>query len=394
MKLVKYLLGTVIVIMGLWVLGAQLLPRLLEPKFNYSYAPAPYPVSPQAQQLHDRLTVVDMHADSLLWNRDLLAESERGLVDVPRLIAGNVALQAFTLVTKTPKGQNEDHNTAETDRITLLTVLQAWPPRTWNSLSERALYQMEKLHEFTANSAGQLQLITNRAELDAYLASYEPTASKQVAGWLGLEGAHALEGDIANLQRFYDAGLRMLGIAHFFDNEVGGSAHGVAQYGLTEFGKEVVSKALALGMVIDVAHTSEASIRDIIQLADKPIMVSHAGVRGTCDNNRNLSDDMLRAIANTGAQHGGSVIGIGYWDIAICGQDIAAIVRAIDYTAKLIGVEHVGLGSDYDGSVATPMDTSGLALITEGLLAAGYSAADIEKIMGKNAIRVLRANLP
>jgi membrane dipeptidase len=113
------------------------------------------------------------------------------------------------------------------------------------------------------------------------------------------------------------------------------------------------------------------------------------GVKGTCDNTRNLSDEHIKAIARTGG-----VIGIGYWDTAVCGTDAKAIARAIRYTADLAGVDHVGLGSDYDGAIPAPFDTSELVRITDALLAEGFSDSDIEKIMGGNVIRLLKESLP
>jgi microsomal dipeptidase-like Zn-dependent dipeptidase len=124
-------------------------------------------------------------------------------------------------------------------------------------------------------------------------------------------------------------------------------------------------------------------------MATRPVVVSHTGVRGTCDNRRNLSDEHLKAIAKTGG-----VIGIGYWQTATCGTDARAIARAIRYTVDLIGVQHVGLGSDYDGAIAAPFDTTGLVLITDALLDEGFTESEVEMIMGRNALRLLKENLP
>jgi membrane dipeptidase len=119
------------------------------------------------------------------------------------------------------------------------------------------------------------------------------------------------------------------------------------------------------------------------------VLSSHGGMRGTCDNHRSLTDDQARAIAASGG-----VIGIGFWPRATCGDDVAAIVRALRYAVDLVGVEHVALGSDFDGSVQVPFDASGLPLLTEALLQAGFGPADIEKVMGGNVVRVLQAMLP
>ena len=183
----------------------------------------PYPVSDAAAALHASLVIGDWHADPLLWKRDLTVRGTRGQVDIPRLIEGNVALQVFTAVTKSPAGQNYDHNSSDAmDNITLLAVGQLWPPRTWTSLLERALYQAEKLHDFEARSNGQLRIIRTRSDLETLLA--DRTAGETlVGGILGIEGAHPLGGDIANLDKIEDAGYRLIALQHFFDNAVGGS---------------------------------------------------------------------------------------------------------------------------------------------------------------------------
>jgi membrane dipeptidase len=142
-------------------------------------------------------------------------------------------------------------------------------------------------------------------------------------------------------------------------------------------------------MVVDLAHASAKTIDDVLAMATRPVVVSHTGVRGTCDNQRNLSDEQLKGIARTGG-----VIGIGYWDTAVCATDATAIAKAIRYTANLVGVEHVGLGSDYDGAITAPFDTSGLVQITEALIAEGFSDEEIIQIMGRNTLRLLIQNLP
>jgi microsomal dipeptidase-like Zn-dependent dipeptidase len=151
----------------------------------------------------------------------------------------------------------------------------------------------------------------------------------------------------------------------------------------------MIKRMQAKSMIVDLAHASPATIRDVLAISTRPVVVSHTGVKGTCDNTRNLSDDELRGVAKTGG-----VIGIGYWEQATCGRDARAIAKAIRYTANLVGVEHVGLGSDFDGSVAAPFDTTGLVLITEALIEQGFTDEEIRLIMGGNALRVLQDGLP
>lgn len=388
LKLLGRMLIAGIVLGVIYTLAVQILPGVLEPRFNKILQQPPYALSAEAKQLHQQLLVADMHADSLLWSRDLLKKSDYGQMDIPRLIEGNVGLQAFTIVTKSPRGQNIDSNSADTDRITDLVIASGWPTRTWGSLYERALYQIEQLHKIQAASEGSLTILKSRKDLEQYLATYKPGDAK-VAGWLGIEGAHPLEGDIKNLDRLFDAGLRMSGITHFFDNALGGSMHGIDKGGLTDFGKQAVLRMQDLGILVDLAHASSAVIDDVLELAVKPVVVSHGGVKGTCDNNRNLTDAQIRGIAGTGG-----VIAIGYWDLAVCGTDATAIAKAIKYVIELVGVDHVALGSDFDGSVVTPFDASGMGLITEALLTEGLSRQEIAYVSGRNVVRVLMATLP
>lgn len=347
----------------------------------------PYVVSERAQKLHSGLFVADMHADSLLWGRDLLLDEPDAQVDLPKLERGNVALQGFTIVTKTPRGMNIEKNTGETDSILFLAAAQRQPLENLSSLAKRALYQAARLHESADRSGGRLIIIRSKRDL-ARFKELRFTGAV-TGGWLGVEGAHALEGRIENLQVFFDAGIRMLSPSHFFDTEIGGSAHGVEKYGLTEQGKNLVRRMEELGMTVDAAHASSKTLDDVLAIATKPVVVSHTGVKGTCDNNRNLTDDQLRRIAATGG-----VIGIGYWDTAVCGEDARAIAKAISYACTIVGADHVGLGSDFDGAVKVPFDTSGVALITDALIAEGLSDEDIAKVMGENVVRVLSNNLP
>lgn len=381
---------TVFALLILLALGVFffVVPAQVEKSMNTVLKPPPYPASSRAVELHNRLLVADLHADSLLWSRDLLQHGTRGHVDVPRLIEGNVALQAFTIVTKTPRNQNIENNTGDTDNITLLAISERWPIKAWSSLAERALYQAGKLQDVASRSAGQFTLVRTSAELSAYL-DRRIKEPRLTAGFLGIEGAHALDGNLDNLDRLFAAGVRMMAPTHFFDNDIGGSAHGVAKGGLTEKGRELIRRMEEKRMIVDLAHASPATIDDVLAIATRPVVVSHTGVKGTCDNTRNLSDEHLKAIARKGG-----VIGIGYWDTAVCGTDARAIARAIRYTANLVGVDHVALGSDYDGAIPAPFDTTGVVEITEALLEEGFSNEEVGKIMGRNTLRLLIENLP
>ena len=364
------------------------LPTLLDRQMNSVANPAPYPAGAAAEELHQRLFVADLHDDALLWQRDLLQRHDYGHSDLPRLLEGHVGLQVFSTVTKTPRGINYQSNPSDTDNITLLAMAQRWPRATWDSLLQRALYQAGKLEQAAAGSAGQLVLVRSRGDLQAFLQAWQQDPQR-VAALLATEGLHPIEGQLENLDRLYDAGFRIAGLTHFFDNEVGGSAHGLEKGGLTPLGRQVVARLEEKRMLIDLAHASKALIDDVLAVARRPLLVSHTGVAGTCPGPRNLSDEHLKRIAASGG-----VIGIGYWDAAVCATSVDAIVRAIRYTADKVGVAHVALGSDFNGTVHTPFDSTGLAQITEGLQKAGFSEAEIAAIMGGNVRDLLLASLP
>lgn len=387
-KLIKITLGILAVLLaGFLIFFFGFAASVTERSLNPIILHPPYHVGERASRLHAALFVADMHADSLLWGRDLNEDSKIAQVDVPKLIRGNVALQAFTVVTKTPRGLNIERNTDETDNIFWLALAQRQPLENLSSLTRRALWQARKLHEYAAASDGKLVVIKDKRDLAAFLE--RRTTERVVGGWLGIEGAHALDGDLNNVDVLFDAGFRMMSPSHFFDNDIGGSAHGVEKYGLTEKGKEMVRRMEARGMLVDVAHASAKTIDDVLAMATRPVVVSHTGVKGTCDNQRNLSDDQLMRIAATGG-----VIGIGFWDTAVCGDDNVAIARSIRYAVSIVGIDHVALGSDFDGSVKAPFDTSGEAMITEALIDQGFSDDEIAKIMGGNVLRLLSTSLP
>ena len=334
----------------------------------------------EAQELHDSLMIVDLHGDTLLWKRKITDNVDYGHIDLDRLEAGNVGLQIFSSVTKTPKGQNYDSNSGDTDNITLLAITQLQPVRTWFSLLERQLYHAQKLDKAVAASGGRLASISQPAHLDRL--------DKSIGVLFSAEGLQTLEGDRANLKKLYASGMRMAGLVHFFDNELAGSMHGMEKGGLTEFGRTIVRDMEQMGMIVDIAHSSHTTVADILKIAKRPVVSSHGGVQAVCGVNRNLTDAEIRGVAATGG-----IIGLGYWDGAMCDTDPATVARAVKHVRDLVGIEYVALGSDFDGAVTTRFDTSGIVHITQALMDAGFSEAEIRAVMGLNALRVIRAGL-
>lgn len=344
-------------------------------------------VSPEARALHRTLTIVDLHSDTLMWRRSLLSDNVRGHMDLGRLERGNVALQVFSSVTKTPKGQNYDANSAETDNITLLTVAQLQPVRTWTSLLERSLWHATKLDRATEKVGGRLTKIEQLRDVEGLLAR-RAIKGRGVGALLSIEGLQNIEGDLANLDRLHAAGFRMAGLTHFFDNDLAGSMHGLKKGGLTPKGRAAVRRMEALGMIVDIAHCSHACVADILAMAKRPVVSSHGGVQATCKVNRNLSDEEIRGVARTGG-----VIGIGYWDAAICGTSPRDAAKAMKHVRDLVGIEHVALGSDYDGATTVRFDTSQLEQVTQALLDEGFTPQEVRQAMGFNALRVIRGGI-
>ena len=364
-----------------------LAPGIIERGMNRIDGKPLIPVSDEARALHETLTIVDLHSDTLLWDRDLLDRAERGHEDVPRMIDGNLALQVFSSVTKTPKGQNYEANSAETDNITGLAIAQLQPVRTWTSLLERSLYHGEKLDAAVAEADGRLVKVAQPGDIASLLARRDG-ASAPVGAMLSIEGLQNLEGDLGNLDKLHAAGFRMAGLTHFFDNDLAGSMHGIEKGGLTAKGRAAIRRMEALGMIVDVAHCSHACVADILAMARRPVVSSHGGVQASCKVNRNLSDAEIRGVARTGG-----VIGVGFWDAAVCVTSPRDTARAMKHVRDLVGIEHVALGSDYDGATTVRFDASQLAQVTQALLDEGFTHEEIRAAMGGNALRVLRAGI-
>ena len=384
----RFIKGLAILILLGFIAGFIYLTAFLVPgmdaKLNGVRAHEAYPVSKRAQALHDKLVIADLHTDSLLWRRNPEKRHDRGHVDLPRLRDGGVDIQIFSAVTKSPRGLNFDGNSADApDDIKLLAQAQLWPLRTWGSIYERAAFQAQRLQKIESRAKNNLVIARKASDL-------EQPAGTLVAVLL-TEGSHPLEGDAVNIKRLYDEGYRIMGLQHFFDNELGGSLHGRSKAGLTDFGRKAVKKMQALDIIIDVAHSSERSVRDVLALSGEPVMVSHGGLASHCPRtaNRNMPDDILLEIARRGG-----IIGIGYFEGAVCDISPKGIADTMMAAVKLMGENAVALGSDFDGTVITALDTSELAAITHELLAAGMPEPVIAKVMGENVQRFLRDNLP
>ena len=390
MTWLKGLLTVLSLLAGLLVAAFFLLgPQWVDSNANQVLGDPGRVPTPETRALHAQLIVGDLHADSALWGKDLLRRNEWGQVDLPRLIEGGATLQMFTTVTKSPKGQNYKQNATDTaDNITLLAMAQRWPAATFDSLFARAMLQAHRVQEAAAQSP-QLNLITSQVELNQLLA-WRASGKAVVGALLGTEGSHALDGQLDNIDELYDAGFRMMGLHHFFDNRLGGSLHGESQAGLTPFGEQAVLNMQKKGIMIDLAHSSEATVRDTLRVtAGDALIVSHTGFDGHCPSPRNISDETMALITEADG-----LIGVGFWADVTCGEGIDAIASAIQYGVERFGVDHIALGSDWDGSVTTPIDASQLPHLTQALLDTGLTQTEVRAVMGGNMARFLAQHLP
>lgn len=385
-KILRYTLAIVLL---LYFLATFIVSPILDKRMNLVEYSDPRQLGTEAKELYNSLEfIADLHCDALLWDRDLTKKLDYAHLDFPRMQQANMSLQVFTIVTKSPKGQNFKQNSADAfDKITMLNFVQGRMPDKWFSLYKRAVYQARALQNYQEKYAGKFLLVKSRQDLKN-LIELKKTDPEVIGGFLGIEGAHCLEGNLDNLQKLYYEGVRMMAPTHFFDNELGGSAHGISGAGLTDFGREVIHEMNRLGVIIDLAHVSPKMIDEILDLTTRPVLVSHTGVKGTKDSPRNISDHHINRIAASGG-----LIGIGFFRGAIKGE-IKHIVEAMKYVRDLVGIEHVALGSDFDGAATTPIDVTGLPFIVQELMDQGFSEMEIRAIMGENVRRFLKEHLP
>jgi len=364
----------------------------------------------KAQEINQRALVFDAHCDTVMRilekGVDLGVRSKEGHIDIPRARQGGLNVQVFAMW-------------IEPD---------FWPHRA----AFRTLQYADAMFRTLKKHSGKLGLALTAKDARRLV------KDGKLAVFLGIEGGHAIEDSLATLRMFHRLGVRVMTLTWWHNtNWADGSGDKPKHKGLTKFGVEVVREMNRLGMVIDVSHVSDDTFYDVLKVTTKPVIASHSCVRAICDHHRNLSDKMLKALAKNGG-----VIGINYYlgflDPEVNRREealwkkldpemeklkkkykndrktlvkkrrelfrkyrtkppavpIDRLIDHIDHVVKVAGVDHVGLGSDFDGCSITPQglnDVSDLPLITEKLLEKGYSEKNIEKILGGNMLRVFEA---
>jgi membrane dipeptidase len=369
-------------------------------------------VSDQARKLHFSSIVVDTHDDTTqrLFSKDfdLGAHNATGHIDIPRMREGGLGAIFFSI----------------------------WiDGRTMGPLAiQKALDQIDAVQQNVRKNSKDL--VFARTAEDVRRAHKD----KKIAVLMGIEGGHMLGNDIRMVRIYSELGVRYMTLSHFYNDEwADSSTDKPAHNGLTEYGKDIVREMNRQGIMVDISHVSDKTFYDALAVSKAPLIASHSSCRALCNHARNMTDDMIKALAANGG-----VIQINYeksfidqaykdasdkWSGGVvemmdklkkqCGDDDACIgeklaeqekqataegklphvsweriVDHIDHAVKLVGADHVGLGSDFDGaSMPEGMDdVTHLPQITDALLKKGYSEADIRKILGENTLRVLAAS--
>ncbi len=327
--------------------------------------------SEQARAFHGEHPPIDLHADTLMWARwlgyDLLTHHEPpiwraafgGHVDLPRLREGGLGAQFFSLVSLPVFGKTK-------------------------GLARAVDEQIDVLREAIEQRPEELRLVRTAAEIQGC------KADGAMGALLGIEGAHALEGDLERVSAFAHRGVRYLGFLHFSANEAGYPAYGSGRRddcGLLPFGLELVGRCEAEGVLVDLSHINRRGLLDACAMAKKPLIVSHTGVLGAFAHWRNIDDVQLRAVADTGG-----VVGVVFCPRYLGGDGVEPVVKHLLHILDVVGEDAPALGSDWDGFIVPTRELSdprGLPLLTDALLRAGIPHRTLAKILRGNVMRVL-----
>ena len=320
------------------------------------------------EEIHRRTCVADAHADSLMWNRDLVHASNKGHVDFPRLREAGVKLQCFTIVTR---------GFPIIGGFPLFAAWNRWPKQARQGEWARALYQIDQLEKFCDASAGTAKVADSAQALDDNL------HHDRLSAVIGIEGAHALEGDVSRVAELWRRGVRFMSLTHLSNNELGGSSFPLMkEKALTPHGHDVLDEMARIRMPVDVAHASRTTLDEILAHPTALPMCSHTGVQAQDGNWRNLPDSALKKIADRGG-----VIGVIFATLYVGGDLPDDVVRHIDHAINVMGEDAVSLGSDFDGMIPLPRgmrDVRDLHLLTEAMQRRGWPERRIEKVLGEN----------
>ena len=324
----------------------------------------------RAKDIHSRILSVDTHCDTpMSFSRggSLVKRNERQQVSIPKMREGFLDAQflAAFLGQRELDQESLDKAVANCNRI------------------------ISNIYDETAKYPELCGIALTEAD------AWRLKAEGKRAFFIGIENGYAIGNDIANIRKFYDRGVNYITLCHSSDNQICNSSTRTADEnkGLTPFGIKVVKEMNRVGMVIDLSHASMGTFWDVMKYSSKPVICSHSGAKGVYFHNRNLTDEQLRALAkNDGVIQ--VCIFAGYMSPDSKKTDIDDVVAHIDHCVRIAGIDHVGIGSDFDGGggVIGCQGSNDMIRITVKLLEKGYSEEDLRKIWGGNFFRVLNAN--
>lgn len=356
----------------------------------------PPPIRPAVREFQAQHAVIDLVVGTPLFRTGFLESAGVGHVDLPRLRAGGVDLVGFTIATRHPDLRGTLSNPHFRSLGLDVRRLRS------NMALARAL--IERVHGWAAASNGALRLVRTTRDLEAVLppssatTGYSPDPGPRPTGaFLGIQGAHVLDGDLRNVERLHALGVRMLAPAHVMDNEAVGSNTGRRRGGLSDYGRELVAELERAGITVDLAHMSRAGIHDSVPLLTRPFALSHSGFRDLAGGtswrrysagNRNVGRTEIELIASAGG-----LIGVTLSTALLGGEGLDAIERAFAYGREVAGPARLAIGSDLDGALRMIVDARGMPAITQLLLDGGWPADDVAAVIGGNAASLLRGAL-
>jgi len=334
-------------------------------------SPTDTEIAEEARALHRTAYVADAHADALLWNRDLRVRHRRGHVDFVRLAEAGVRLQVFTVVSR---------GFPFIGGFPAFALAHGWPLDAVRSPWTRTLFQIDRMTR--ACDGGPAVLA--RRPVDLAVAEREG----RLACVLGIEGGHAIEGQVERVGELARQGVAFMGLTHLVPNELGGSSFPFrGRRGLTALGARVLEAMAAHGLAVDVAHASRRLLAALLEQREARVFCSHTGVAALGPRWRNLDDAALRRIADRGG-----VVGIIFGTPYLGSRRLEAVADHLEHAVRVAGEEAVCLGSDFDGLVPLPAgmrDVTDLWKLTAILLQRGHPRARVERILGLNLRRFL-----
>jgi membrane dipeptidase len=310
----------------------------------------------RARRIHKTAIVVDAHCDTVCsW----INIHNKGKDDISRMKEGGVNCQVFAIYTA---------------------------PSFYDAPLKRAVQLIDSFYIEIENNRNNILLCTDYKQI--LLAEKQ----EKIAAILALEGGEPIQGGVSLLRTLYRLGVRIVSFTHFPRNLIAdGSGEASSKSGLTFLGNKLVKEMNRIGMIIDISHINENGFWDVLKLTNKPVIASHSNCKVLCDVHRNLNDDQIKVLANNGGVIGVNY-GIGFLDINPKKVNLDKLLDHVDHIVKLVGSDHVGFGSDFDGGAGFPglEDVTKIPNVTRGLVNRGYSDKDIEKMLGGNFLRVFR----